>query len=65
MLMAEVGYVLTCTPKEEKKVVLKMLLSRRVKAQQEIKRWFSGSVAFVFNFNIHLYGFVSLFCFAF
>ena len=36
--MAELGYVLICQVKEkEKNVVLKMLLSRRVKALQKIK----------------------------
>ena len=38
-VLTELGYVLICQVKEEEKnnVVLKMLLLRRAKAQQEIK----------------------------
>ena len=38
-VLTELGYVLICQIKEEEKknVVLKMLVKRRVKAQQEIK----------------------------
>ena len=35
----QLGYVLICQVKEKKKVVLKMFLWRRAKAQQEIKNW--------------------------
>ena len=38
-VLTELGYALICQVKEEEKnVVLKMLLQRRVKAQQEIKK---------------------------
>ena len=36
-ILTELGYVLICQVKEKKKIVLKMLLLRRAKAQQEIK----------------------------
>ena len=38
-VLTELGYVLVCHVKEKRKknVVLKMLLQRRAKAQQEIK----------------------------
>ena len=58
-ILTELGYALMCQVKEkEKTVVLKMLLYKRVKAQQEIK--VTQRIAIIFNLNVHFHGFVSL-----
>ena len=50
-VLTELRSILICQTKEKEKnnIVLKMLLSRRAKARQEIKSWISQKVVIILN----------------